>query len=169
VVVGVTITRTVANPLIRLYADPPMSEQETLSWLVLGRPADSDRLDNPALARAALALLAGNEEGLPSQLVRQLGIDELTIRSGTVGSPGSLLPQRTVAGTLRADTGVGAAREIVVVGKRINESITVTYEQALAGAANALLIAYRLSDRLSLVAQAGSNNGLNLVYSVAFD
>lgn len=169
VVVGVSITRTAANPLIRLYSDPVMSEQETLSWLVLGRPADSDRLDNPVLARAALALFAGSEEGLPTKLLRQLGIDELTIRSGTVGSPGSLLPQRTVAGTLRADSGVGAAREIVVVGKRINESITVTYEQALAGAANALLIAYRLSDRLSLVAQAGTNNGLNLVYSVAFD
>jgi len=169
VVVGVTITRSVASPLIRLYSDPVMSEQETLSWLVLGRPADSDRLDNPLLARAALALFAGGDEGLPTKLLRQLGVDELSIRSGTVGSPGSLLPQRTVAGTLRSDTGVGAAREIVVVGKRINESLTVTYEQALAGAANALLIAYRLSDRLSLVAQAGTNNGLNLVYSVAFD
>jgi translocation and assembly module TamB len=169
VVVGVTITRTVRDPLIRLYSDPVMSEQETLSWLVLGRPADSDRLDNPVLARAALSLLAGNGEGLPTQLLQQLGIDELTIRSGEVGSPGSLLPRTTVAGSLRTDTMAGAARDIIVVGKRINDAITITYEQALAGAANALLLSYRLTDRLSVVAQAGTNNALNLVYSVAFD
>jgi translocation and assembly module TamB len=167
--VGVTLTRTLADPLIRLYANPPMAEQETLSWLVLGRSPTSDGLDNPVLARAALGLLSGIGEGPTDRLLRQFGIDELTIRSGEVGSPGSLLPSTTVAGSLRGDTSVNAAREIVVVGKRINDSLTVTYEQALAGAANALLLSYRLTDRLSLVAQAGTDNALNLVYSIAFD
>jgi translocation and assembly module TamB len=80
-----------------------------------------------------------------------------------------LLPQRTVAGNLRSDSSVGTTREILVVGRRLNESLTVTFEQALGTAASALLVAYRLSDRLSVVAQTGSNNALNLVYSVAFD
>jgi translocation and assembly module TamB len=169
--VGVSITRTAADPLIRLHSDPAMADVEVLSWLVLGRPAELGAADNVALARAAAGLLSGTGEGIPAQLARTLGIDEISLRAGDLGAPGSILPRQTVAGATRGDarlpTTVGT--EIIVVGKRLSDAVTISYEQALSGAANSVLISYRLTERLSLVARSGTDTALELVYSFAFD
>jgi translocation and assembly module TamB len=170
--IGVSITRTAANPLIRLYSDPALADYQALSWLVLGRPADQSGGDNVALARAAVGLLAGSGEGLPTTLARQLGIDEIGLRSGQVGSTNSLLPRQSVAGNLRGDTvgtAGGAGAEIITIGKRVNDAISISYEQALSGTANVVQLSYQLSRRVSLIARAGTENALDLVFSFAFD
>ena len=170
--IGVSITRTAAHPLIRLYSDPALADYQALSWLVLGRPAEQSGADNVALARAAVGLLAGSGEGLPSKLARQLGIDEIGLRSGQVGSTNSLLPRQSVAGNLRGDTvgtAGGAGAEIVTIGKRVNEALSISYEQALSGAANVVQLSYQLSRRVSVIARAGTENALDLVFSFAFD
>ena len=35
---GVTVTGTLMSPLIKLYSDPPMTDTDVLSYMVLGRP-----------------------------------------------------------------------------------------------------------------------------------
>jgi translocation and assembly module TamB len=168
--VGVTITRTAANPLVRMYSDPPLADAEALSWLVLGRPPDQARGDNLALAQAAAGLLGGSGEGYPNRVARSLGIDELSIRSGQTGS-GSLLPNRGVAGALRGDasSATTVAGEIVTIGKRFSDSLSVSYEQAISGTSRVAQLSYRLSNRLSLVGRAGTDNAVDLVYTFAFD
>jgi len=168
VAVGVTITRTAANPWVRLYSDPPMADFETLSWLVLGRPADETRTDTTALAQAAIGLLGGSGEGVPTQLARRLGIDELSIRSAEAGGSASLLPRQSVAGSLRSDT-TPVGGEIVYVGKRLSEKMTLSYETATTGVSNAVQLSYQLTRRLSLIARAGTESALDLVYTFAFD
>jgi translocation and assembly module TamB len=169
--IGVSITRTAANPLIRLYSDPPLADYQTLSWLVLGRPAEQSGADNVALARAAVGLLAGSGEGISTTLAHQLGIDEISLRSGQVGSNSSLLPRQSVAGNLRGDTvgTAGAGAEIITIGKRFNDALSISYEQALSGAANVVALSYQLSRRVSLIARAGTENALDVVFSFAFD
>jgi translocation and assembly module TamB len=169
--IGISITRTAANPLIRLYSDPVLTEVQTLSWLILGRPPEQGGDDRLALSRAALGLFAGTGEGLPARLAHQLGIDELSLRTGDVTSSTSLLPRQSVAGNLRGTTvgSVSAGEEIITVGKRLNDMITISYEQALAGTSNILMLSYRLSRRVSLVARAGTENALDVVFSFAFD
>jgi len=169
--VGVTITRTVNNPLVRLYSDPSMSDPEIMSWLVLGHAGDQSRADNLALLQTATGLLSGNEQGISGRFAQSLGIDDISLRSGQFRSAGSLLPQSSVAGDLRADRSSTptATTEILKVGKRVNEAITISYEQALSGTESVVQLSYRLSQRLSLVARAGTVNALDLVYSIAFD
>lgn len=166
--VGVTITRTAANPLVRLYSDPPQADFETLSWLVLGRPAEASRGDNVALARAVVGLLGGSGEGVPTQLARRLGIDEFSIRTADVAGSGSLLPRQSVAGRVRGDAGT-LGGEIVTIGKRLSDELTLSYEQATTGTSNVVQLSYRLTQRLSVIARAGTENALDLVYSFAFD
>ncbi len=166
--VGVTITRTAANPLVRLYSDPPQADFETLSWLVLGRPAEASRGDNVALARAAVGLLGGSGEGVPTQLARRLGIDEFSIRTAEVAGSGSLLPRQSVAGRVRSDAST-LGGEIVTIGKRLSDELTLSYEQATTGTSNVVQLSYRLTQRLSVIARAGTENALDLVYSFAFD
>lgn len=169
--VGVTVTRDVAHPLVRLYSDPPMADQEALSWLLFGHAGEQTRADNLALLQAAASALSGSELGVAGQLAKALGIDELTLRSGALGSAGSLLPQTSVAGNLRGDSSTVPAlnTEIVSIGKRLSERITLSYEQALAGTESVVQITYRLSQRLSFVARAGTDNAFDLVYTWTFD
>ncbi|MFZ5541526.1 MAG: translocation/assembly module TamB domain-containing protein [Pseudomonadota bacterium] len=166
--VGVTITRTAANPLVRLYSDPPQTDFDTLSWLVLGRPAEASRGDSAALARAAVGLLGGSGEGVPTQLARRLGIDEFSIRTADIAGSGSLLPRQSVAGRVRGDAAT-LGGEIVSIGKRLSEELTLSYEQATTGTSNVVQLSYRLTQRLSVIARAGTENALDLVYSFAFD
>jgi translocation and assembly module TamB len=167
--VGLTITRTAADPLVRLHSDPPMAEVEALSWLVLGRAPDQGGGDNIALVQAAASLLGGGE-GYPVRVAQALGVDEFSIRSGNFGIA-SLLPQRGVAGALRSDRSSAAtvAGEIITIGKTINESLSVSYQEAISETARILQLNYRLSDRLSVVARGGTSNALDFVYTWAFD
>jgi translocation and assembly module TamB len=170
VVVGVTITRTASAPLVRMHSDPPMADAEALSWLVLGRPPDQSGGDNFALVQAAASLLSGGGEGYSTRVAKAIGVDELSIRSGNIGIA-SLLPARSVAGSLRSDEASAAtvSGEIITIGKNVSEALTVSYEQAISGTSRFLQLNYRLSQRLSVVARGGTDNALDLVYTIAFD
>jgi translocation and assembly module TamB len=76
-----------------------------------------------------------------------------------------------VAGALRSDEASTAtvAGEIVTLGKRISDALTVSYEQAISGTTRILQLNYQLSQRLSLVARTGTDHALDLVYTFAFD
>jgi translocation and assembly module TamB len=62
-----------------------------------------------------------------------------------------------------------AASDFLAVGKRINDDLYLSFEQALSGAEYFVALNYRLTRQLSLIARAGSTNALDLVYSIAFD
>ncbi len=169
--VGVTVTRQVANPLLRLYADPPMADPEILSWLLYGHAGEQTRSDNLALLQAAVGVLGGSDEGITNRLARSLGLDDFTLRTGELNSAGSLLPHSAVAGDLRGDRSAtpGAATGIVSIGKRIGDAVTISYEQTVSGTESVVQLAYRLSQRLYFVARAGTTHAFELVYSWAFD
>ncbi len=169
--VGVAIAGTAQRPLIRLHSDPAMSETEKLNWLVLGRPPGaSDGNDRALLSAAASALFAGQADSASAGLLRNLGIDQITLQPGQSSS--SLLPRETVAGRLRSggvSTSSSTAADFLAVGKRINDDLYLSFEQALTGAEYFVALNYRLTRQLSLIARAGSTNALDLVYSIAFD
>lgn len=169
--VGVAISGTAQRPIVRLHSDPAMSDTEKLNWLVLGRPPGAaDGNDRALLSAAASALFSGQMDAASAGLMRNLGIDQITLQPGQSSS--SLLPRETVAGRLRSGgvtTSSSAAADFVAVGKRINEDLYLSFEQALTGAEYFVALNYRLTRALSLIARAGSTNSLDLVYTVAFD
>jgi translocation and assembly module TamB len=167
--VGVAIGGTAQRPVVRLHSDPSMSDAEKLNWLVLGRPPGaSDGQDRALLSAAASALFAGQGDSASANLMRSLGIDQVTIHPGQDST--SLLPRQTVAGKLRSTgTSSTAVTDFVAIGKRINDDLSLSFEQALSGAEYFVALNYRLTNRLSLIARAGSTNALDLVYSFAFD
>jgi translocation and assembly module TamB len=167
--VGVQIGGTALAPTVRLHSDVAMPDVEKLNWLVLGRaPGAADGQDRAMLTAAATALFAGRSDGQGSNLLRSLGIDEFGIRSGGQAAA-SLLPRETVAGTLRSGSSSAASTDYVALGKRINDELYVTFEQAISGAEYWVALNYQLTRRLSVIARAGSTNALDLVYTLAFD
>jgi translocation and assembly module TamB len=55
------------------------------------------------------------------------------------------------------------------IGKRVNDAIRISYEHAMSGTVSIVQLSYQLSRRVSIVTRAGTENALELVYSVAFD
>jgi translocation and assembly module TamB len=165
--VGVAIGGTAARPIVRLHSDPSMPDVEKLNWLVLGRPPGAAGDDRAILSAAAGALFAGQIDSASTSVMRSLGIDEVSLRPGQDSS--SILPRETVAGTLRSATGTTAASDFVALGKRLNDDLYLTFEQAISGAATYVALNYQISRRLSLIGRAGTTTALDLVYSIAFD
>ena len=157
--VGVTVTGTAQAPRIRLYADPDMPDADKLAWLVLGRSPAGGGAESAVLQQAAVALLGGNGKRLGGDLANALGLDEISVANGSRSTT-------TTTTTTAANTATGTA---ITLGKRLSKDFYLVYESSLSGAFGSLYVFYDLSRRLTLRAQAGDVNALDLVYTVRRD
>jgi translocation and assembly module TamB len=146
VAVGVEISGDALNPRVRLYADDAsLSDTDKLSWLLLGRAPDGLGRDDAALLqRAALALLAGENGPSSGALLRNLGLDELSVR-------------QTDDGTVR--------QTVVSLGKQLSRHWYVGYERGINAAAGAWQLVYRIARRFTLRAQSGEDSSLDLIWT----
>jgi translocation and assembly module TamB len=142
--VGVLINGTAQDPRVRLYSEPAMTETEKLSWLVLGRaPAGLNGADIGLLQTAAYALLDGEGPSVHDNLIKTLGLDELSVRQTD-----------------------GAVRDtIVAVGKQVSSKWYVGYERSLNATAGTWQAIYRLAQRFTLRVQSGDDNAIDLIWS----
>jgi translocation and assembly module TamB len=141
--VGVQIGGTAQLPRVRLYSFPLMNDNETLSWLLLGRaPEGLGKDDSAMLQRAAFALMAGEGEAPTDTLLRNVGIDELSIRQ--------------TDGDTR-DT-------IVTLGKQLSRRWFVGYERGVNATRGNFQIIYRIAQRLTIRAQSGEDNSLDVIW-----
>ncbi|OZI71746.1 translocation/assembly module TamB domain-containing protein [Bordetella genomosp. 12] len=156
---GVQVTGTAQRPRIDLVSYPDVSDVEKLSWLVLGRGPDSGGGDTALLLSIGTALLGGGEP-----LYKQFGLDDVSMRTGAIGSSGSLLPDRTVASSVNRDADADLATQFLVASKNFANGITLSVEQAMAGSETVGRASYRLAQGLSLDLKGGSVNGIELIY-----
>ena len=142
--VGVQVTGTAQNPRIRLFSEPEVSEIDKLSWLALGRASDGlGSADTALLQTAALALLAGEGDGITDQFTRAIGLDELTLRQTD-----------------------GEVRETVIsLGKQLSRRWYVGYERGLNATEGSWQLIYRIARRFTLRAQSGFENSLDLIWT----
>jgi translocation and assembly module TamB len=145
--VGVSITGNLTTPRVRLYSDPEMSDNDKLSWLLLGREPDGlGRADTALLQRAALAVVAGEGEGPTDTLLRNLGLDELSLRQGD-----------------------GDARETVIsLGKQLSRRWYVGYERGVNATTGTWQLIYRIAQRFTVRAQSGVDNSLDVIWTWRF-
>ncbi len=142
--VGVAITGNVLTPRVRLYAEPELSDSEKLSWLVLGRASDGlGRNDTALLQRAAVALLSGEGEAPTDALMRNLGIDEVSLRQSD-----------------------GEVRETVItVGKQLSRRWYLGYERGVNATTGTWQLIYRVAQRFTLRAQSGEDSALDIIWT----
>jgi translocation and assembly module TamB len=145
--IGVLITGNLLTPRVRLYSEPDMSDTDKLSWLVLGRAPDGlGRNDTALLQRAAVALLSGEGEAPTDALLKNLGLDELSLK--------------------QSDTDV---RETVVsLGKQLSRRWYVGYERGVNATTGTWQLIYRIAQRFTLRAQSGLENALDVIWTWRF-
>jgi len=160
---GVKVVGTAQRPRIDLVSYPDVSDVEKLSWLLLGRGPDESGSDAALLVSVGTALLGGGQP-----FYKQFGLDDVSVRTGAIGSSGSILPDRTVAGDVNRDSDSELATQFLVASKSFANGITLSVEQALAGSDTVGRASYRLARGLSLDLKGGSVNGIALVYRTFF-
>lgn len=142
--VGVAVTGTLANPRVRLFSEPEMTEIDKLSWLVLGRPSDGlGGTDIALLQRAAVALLAGEDQAPTDQLLQQLGISDFSLRQ--------------TEGTTR--------ETIVSLGRQLSQRWYLGYERSVNATTGTWQLIYRVAQRVTVRAQSGVESALDVIWS----
>lgn len=159
---GVKVGGTAQRPRITVVSYPDVTEVEKLSWLILGRGPDDSGGEAALLLSAGASLLGGDEP-----FYRKFGLDDVSVRSGAIGSSGSILPDRTVVSSVNRATD-DLATQFVVASKRFANGITLSLEQSMSGSGTVGRASYQLGRGLSVDLKGGTVTGLSLVYRTFF-
>ena len=152
---GVQLTGTVRVPRIQLTSNPPVSDGEKLSWLITGQaPGNGSAADTAALAAASSFLLGGDGRPIGARIAQQFGLDDISVRSAQGGA---------------ASGASSATGQVVAIGKRLSNRLTLVYEQGLTVATNALRLEYALSRTLTVRVEAGTVSGVGLFFRRSYN
>jgi translocation and assembly module TamB len=143
--VGVEITGTVRALRVRTTSNPPMSQGERLSWLVLGRNLENaSQADAALVAGVASSLLGGDGVPVTRRIAEAFGLDDIGIGKSSTSA---------IAG------------QVLTVGKRLSDRVYIAYEQAVTTATNLLRVDFELHRFVSLRAEAGAVSSFGIFYT----
>jgi translocation and assembly module TamB len=143
VVAGVRVNGPAEDYRVDIYTEPSLPPTESLAYLVLGRPSfQASEADGQALSQTALALGLARSSPLTGQIASGLGLDELTLAGSDV------------------------AEAELIAGKQLNEDLYVRFSFGVFSELGALLLRYRLSQRLSLEIGSADVQSVDVLYSI---
>ena len=126
-----------------VFSDPAMSEADTLSYLVVGRPLNqASESEGNELSNAAAALGVKQATRITEQIGQALGLDQLSL------------------------AGDGGDTTSLVAGKQVNSRLHARYAYGVFSRLGTLLLRYKMSRRLTLEAGAGEIQSINVLYLV---
>ena len=174
---GVAITGTAQRPKVTLVSEPAVPDSEKLSWMILGRGTGSADRDSTLLLTAAAAIFGNEDESTTRKIAKSLGIDDLTLSTGSltaadsraVGSKVAISPGADASASIVGSDDPLLSQRIVSLGKRFNDRLYLSFDQSVTTAASILKLNYQYSRRLSFIARAGADNALDVLYQFSFD
>src|SRR5690606_16878689 len=140
--VGLEITGTAIHPVSETFSDPPMSDSELLTQLMMGQSLPDAFGEDDALERLARNIGLQHMLLALERLRTGIGLDEL--------------------GMDRAGGGNG----VLVAGERIGSDLLLCYRHGLFDDFTGLELIYGISDRFRLHTKSGSGQSIDLVYEV---
>lgn len=144
VTAGLRLTGSALQPQSEVFSKPAMSQEQALSWLLMGRPLDGGG-DGNAMAQAALALGLMGTSPLASKLADKVGVREFTLDTEGDGDDTS-----------------------VVASGRITDKMTLRYGVGVFDPSTILSLRYELTKRLYVEAASGISNSIDFFYKRSF-
>ncbi len=145
VVAGLRVTGSADQPRTEVFSEPAMSQEQALSYLVLGRPLSTGSEDNNMLAQAALALGVAGSSGVTGSVAESLGIQDFQL-----------------------DTDGSGRSTSVVASGNLSERLSLRYGVGVFEPVNTVALRYALTRRLYLEAASGLASSLDLFYKRDF-
>ena len=145
VIAGIRLTGSAEQPTTQIFSEPAMSQEQALSYLVLGRPLTGTGEDDNLLAQAALGLGLMGSSGVTTDLANHLGIKDFELDTEGSGN----------------DTAV-------VASGKINERLSVRYGVGVFEPASTIALRYKLSKRVYVEVASGVASSLDIFYKRDF-
>ena len=145
VIAGIRLTGSADQPTTQVFSEPAMSQEQALSYLILGRPLTGTGEDDNLLAQAALGLGLMGSSGFTTSLANHLGLKDFEL--DTEGS--------------------GDSTAVVASGK-INERLSVRYGYGVFEPASTIALRYKLSKRVYVEVASGLASSLDIFYKRDF-
>lgn len=145
VIAGIRLSGSAEQPTTQIFSEPAMSQEQALSYLVLGRPLSSNGEDNNMLAQAALGLGLMGSSDLTGSLAKDLGIQDFQL-----------------------DTHGSGTTTSVVASGNLSEKLSLRYGVGVFEPANTIALRYKLSKMVYLEAASGVASSLDIFYKRDF-
>ncbi len=152
ITVGAHVKGTLKSPSFELFSDPSMTQQEQLSYLVLGRSLEeSPDGQQSALSSAMLAMGLKGGDFLAKNIGKAVGLDQFSIETGS--------------GEAGAQSNPSEAQ--LVLGKYLSPRLYVSYGIGLFSPESVLRMQYDISNNWKVVTDSGSQStGADILYTV---
>ncbi len=145
VIAGIRLTGNAEQPTTEVFSEPAMSQEQALSYLVLGRPLSTSGEDSNLVAQAALGLGLAGSSSTTGKLASDLGIEDFQLDTQGSGNTTS-----------------------VVASGNLTERLTLRYGVGVFEPANTIALRYLLSKRVYLEAASGVASSLDIFYKRDF-
>nr|WP_251030460.1 MULTISPECIES: translocation/assembly module TamB domain-containing protein [Pseudomonas] len=145
VIAGIRLSGSAEQPTTQIFSEPAMSQEQALSYLVLGRPLSTTGEDNNMLAQAALGLGLMGSSGVTTSLANDLGIKDFQLDTQGSGDTTS-----------------------VVASGNLSEKLSLRYGVGVFEPANTIALRYKLSKKVYLEAASGVASSLDIFYKRDF-
>ncbi|MGY2288556.1 translocation/assembly module TamB domain-containing protein [Pseudomonas sp. SDO528_S397] len=145
VTAGIRLSGSAEQPTTQIFSEPAMSQEQALSYLVLGRPLNTTGEDNNMLAQAALGLGLMGSAGVTSDIAKNLGIQDFEL-----------------------DTQGSGNTTAVVASGNITEKLSLRYGVGVFEPANTIALRYLLSKKVYLEVASGVASSLDIFYKRDF-
>lgn len=142
VIAGIRLSGSAEQPTTEVFSEPTMSQEQALSYLVLGRPLSTTGEDNNMLAQAALGLGLAGSSGVTESLAKDLGIKDFQLDTQGSGNTTSVVASGNLSEKLSLRYGVGVFEPANTIALRYKLSKKV-YVEVASGVASSLDIFYK--------------------------
>ena len=138
-IVGMKLFGTLRRPEFSVFSNPPMSQSEIMSYLVMGRPMSTG--DESALASAAMLVGMQRGTGVVDNVGKKFALDEMYFEGGSDIKETSF-----------------------VAGKYLSPKLYVSYATGLFENTNTFRARYSLTSKWTLQTESGTESGTDLLY-----
>ncbi|MCS3469203.1 translocation and assembly module TamB [Pseudomonas sp. JUb42] len=145
VIAGIRLSGSAEQPTTTVFSEPAMSQEQALSYLVLGRPLNNTGEDSNMMAQAALALGLAGGSSTAGKLASDLGIRDFEL-----------------------DTSGSGEKTNVVASGKITDKLSLRYGVGVFEPANTIALRYLLSKKVYLEAASGVASSLDIFYKRDF-
>ncbi|WP_416425263.1 translocation/assembly module TamB domain-containing protein [Pseudomonas sp. App30] len=145
VIAGIRLSGSAEQPTTEVFSEPTMSQEQALSYLVLGRPLSTTGEDNNMLAQAALGLGLAGSSKVTDTLAKDLGIQDFQL-----------------------DTQGSGTTTSVVASGNLSEKLTLRYGVGVFEPANTIALRYKLSKKVYVEVASGVASSLDIFYKRDF-
>lgn len=145
VIAGIRLSGSAEQPTTTVFSEPAMSQEQALSYLVLGRPLSTNGEDSNMVAQAALALGLAGGSSTAGKLASGLGIQDFDL-----------------------DTSGSGDKTSVVASGKITDKLSLRYGVGVFEPANTLTLRYLLSKKVYLEVAGGVASSLDIFYKRDF-